>query len=114
MTDQNKPEDAIPEEESPEESVEEPDANEEPAEESEVADEAEAAGGSAGATGSVSGVTSPASAAASTKSHEEPPYIDDPVSKWWIGIIVAVFALIFAVRHLLRSWRHALGHLRVG
>ena len=27
---------------------------------------------------------------------EELPYIDDPVSKWWIAIIIAVFALIFA------------------
>ena len=27
---------------------------------------------------------------------EEPPFIDDPVSKWWIAAIIAVFAVIFA------------------
>lgn len=27
---------------------------------------------------------------------EELPYIDDPVTKWWIAIIVAVFVVIFA------------------
>ena len=40
----------------------------------------------------------PGGDAASSIEHgsDELPYIDDPVSKWWIGIIVAVFALIFA------------------
>jgi hypothetical protein len=40
----------------------------------------------------------PGGDAASSSDHgsDELPYIDDPVSKWWIGIIVAVFALIFA------------------
>lgn len=27
---------------------------------------------------------------------EQHRYVDDPISKWWVGIIVAVFALIFA------------------
>ena len=34
--------------------------------------------------------------AAPSSAPEEPPFIDDPVSKWWIGIIIAVFAVIFA------------------
>ena len=26
----------------------------------------------------------------------ELPYVDDPVSKWWVGLIVAVFVVLFA------------------
>jgi hypothetical protein len=37
--------------------------------------------------------TPPATAKDGAEQHR---YIDDPVSKWWVGIIVAVFALIFA------------------
>ncbi len=37
------------------------------------------------------------------ESPDELPYIDDPVSKWWIAIIAAVFALIFAGAILLGS-----------
>ena len=27
---------------------------------------------------------------------DELPYVDDRVSKWWVGLIVAVFVVIFA------------------
>ena len=27
---------------------------------------------------------------------EEIPYVDDPISKWWVGLIIAVFVVIFA------------------
>ena len=37
---------------------------------------------------------------------DEMPYIDDPASKWWVGIIIAVFAVIFA-GVLLSEGRHA-------
>ena len=64
MTDQNKPEDANPEE----------DASVDPVE---------------------PGATTTKDSA--SEGPTELPYVDDPVSKWWIGIIIAVFALIFAV-----------------
>lgn len=73
MTDQSKPEDAIP-----------------------------VVGSSAGPAEvpSEHASTSPRPAKApsgpGTPASEELPYIDDPVSKWWVGIIVAVFVLIFA------------------
>ena len=73
MTDQNKPEDAIPAVGSSAGPAEQP--REQPS-------------------------TSPRPAKApsgpGTPASEELPYIDDPVSKWWIAIIVAVFVLIFA------------------
>jgi hypothetical protein len=34
--------------------------------------------------------------ASTTEGPDQPHYVDDPVSKWWVAIIVAVFALIFA------------------
>ncbi len=80
MTDQNKPEDAIPEEDAAEASVDEPTEAEGSAE-----------------TEPVSGAKTAAAASAAKSGPEEPPYIDDPVSKWWIGAIIAVFALIFVV-----------------
>ena len=100
MTDQNKPEDAIPEEEAPEESVDEsaePEPTEGVVEESteEAAAEEAAAEAAPAQTEPVAGAT--AAASTSTSGPEEPPYIDDPVSKWWIGLIIAVFALIFVV-----------------
>ncbi len=73
MTDQNKPEGAISEVETPESAVDTP-------------NELEAASGS---------TTVPPKAPVASGG-DEIPYIDDPVSKWWIGIIIAVFALIFA------------------
>jgi hypothetical protein len=73
MTDQNRPEDAIAPDESPAGPVEQPN---------------ERASTSPRPPRAASGPSAPAS--------EELPYIDDPVSKWWIAIIVAVFALIFA------------------
>ncbi len=69
MTDQNKPEDAIPEDKSPVEPVKK--------------------------TPPLKTASKPGGGT-SVETHEELPYIDDPVSKWWIAIIVAVFALIFA------------------
>jgi hypothetical protein len=71
MTDQNKPEDAISEDETPQAPVE-------PVEDS----------------------TAP-TAGGPTEGGTELPYVDDPISKWWIAIIVAVFALIFAFAILL-------------
>jgi hypothetical protein len=73
MTDQNKPEDAIPADESAAGRVGQPN---------------EQASTSPRPAKAPSGPGTPAS--------EELPYIDDPVSKWWIAIIVAVFVLIFA------------------
>jgi hypothetical protein len=32
---------------------------------------------------------------------DELPYVDDPVTKWWVGIVVAVFVVIFAYALLL-------------
>jgi hypothetical protein len=32
----------------------------------------------------------------SAPASDELPYIDDPVSKWWVAVVVTVFALIFA------------------
>ena len=40
--------------------------------------------------------TAAAGASASDGGADELPYIDDPISKWWVAIIIAVFALIFA------------------
>lgn len=39
----------------------------------------------------------------SAEAGEPPHYIDDPVSKWWVILIVAVFAVIFAWALLLGS-----------
>ncbi len=80
MTDQQKPEDAVPEEEpaAEEPAAEEPERATEPVKGSST--KAAASGGGGGGGGGV----------------EELPYIDDPVSKWWIAVIIAVFALIFA------------------
>ncbi len=71
MTDQNTPEDTVPEREP----VEQP-------------TRPNAAPGTNAAP--KPGVTS------SGQGPEELPYIDDPVTKWWVGIIAAVFVLIFA------------------
>jgi hypothetical protein len=38
----------------------------------------------------------PAGAASTTEAAEQPRYVDDPVTKWWVAIIIAVFAVIFA------------------
>ena len=97
MTDDRKPEDDIP----AEESVGEPDSSEEPAEE--PADEVPAA------TEPVARATTGAAASADKGGPEVPPYIDDPVSKWWIGIIIAVFALIFVVVVFVLRWIGAAG-----
>jgi hypothetical protein len=40
--------------------------------------------------------TPPSRGAASARPADELPYVDDPVSKWWVAIIIAVFVLIFA------------------
>lgn len=73
MTDQNEPEDAIPSEGTEAAPLPQPDA---PAPSSPRA--------------------SKATVSTSDQGHDELPYIDDPVSKWWVAIIIAVFALIFA------------------
>jgi len=41
--------------------------------------------------------------APSAEAGEPPHYVDDPVSKWWVILIVAVFAVIFAWALLLGS-----------
>ena len=82
MTDQDKPEDSVPEEESSRESSEEP---QQPAGEPESTEPVK------GAT-----VAKEGAAGSGDSTGSEPPYIDDRVSKWWVGIIVAVFVLIFA------------------
>jgi hypothetical protein len=73
MTDQNKPEDTIPSEGTAAAPLPQPSA---PAPSSPR--------------------PSKATVSSSDQGPDELPYIDDPVSKWWIAIIVAVFALIFA------------------
>ena len=95
MTDQNTPEDAIPEEESPVESVGEREEAAEPADESALEEIASADGPAA--TEPVRSATTATAATASKTAPEVPPYVDDPISKWWIGIIIAVFGLILVV-----------------
>ena len=73
MTDQNKPEGTIPGEGTTAEPPQEPQA-----------------------PVSASPRPSKAAVGATDQGPEELPYIDDPVSKWWVIIIVAVFALIFS------------------
>jgi hypothetical protein len=73
MTDQNKPEGSVPGEGTTAEPLQEPQAP--------VA---------------ASPRPSKAAVGATDQGPEELPYIDDPVSKWWVIIIVAVFALIFS------------------
>ena len=73
MTDQNKPEGTVPGEGTTAEPLQEPQA-----------------------PVSASPRPSKAAVGATDQGPEELPYIDDPVSKWWIVIIVAVFALIFS------------------
>ncbi len=78
MTDQKMPQDAAPEEATATESA-----------------EASTPADSRAATKPDKGGTE-AAGTATGSGPEEPPFIDDPVSKWWIAIIIAVFALIFA------------------
>jgi len=73
MTDQHKPEGAIPGEGTTAEPIQEPQAP--------VAASPRRSGAAVGAT---------------DQGPDELPYIDDPVSKWWVVIIIAVFALIFS------------------